>query len=255
VSVVTWSAAGVPSLNTITGTSLATKYIGQGVYRFEFQTTSVTAANSHSIEWTPADNGAADTGNVYAGGFQAEDAPFPSSYIKTTTATVTRAADALSVTFGHNATDTETWYARIARPVWADASGSITISPYVFRIGTASPTTVTVSPYLLYQAAARTVEAGIDSSSTDRTATASVASGTQTIAAKFASLTTGGTVTLDVGAGYGSASAAATAGDAFSAQTLYIGTSSAAGNELFGVLLDLVAARGAISMQGMQGKA
>jgi hypothetical protein len=98
---ITWSPAGIPSVAMATGTLLGTDDYGSGLYRFRFQTTSVTAANSHQIQVFPATDAAGSVGLLgatYMGGVQAEDAVFPSSYIPTTTATVTRNSDNISVT-------------------------------------------------------------------------------------------------------------------------------------------------------------
>jgi hypothetical protein len=93
-----WSGTG-PAVTTATGTYLGTQALMDGVYRLLFQTTSVTSAHTHNVQVSPAALTASDntlTGAVYAGGVQAEDASSPSSYIKTTTATVTRGTETCS---------------------------------------------------------------------------------------------------------------------------------------------------------------
>lgn len=100
---ITWSS-GVPSIAASTGTvirveTLGANSLGSTVYRADLQTTSVTAANTNSLQFSVATNAAFDVtlqGTIYMGGVQCEDASFPSSYIKTTTAAVTRAADVLT---------------------------------------------------------------------------------------------------------------------------------------------------------------
>lgn len=62
-----------------------------GVYRAEMVATGVVAANNNQLNIYAADT--ADTGDIYYGGVQAEDALYPSSYIPTTTVAVTRSAD------------------------------------------------------------------------------------------------------------------------------------------------------------------
>jgi hypothetical protein len=96
---VTWTA-GVPSLSTIAGagTLFTPQALTGGWYRIAFSATGVIAANSNRCGIFPA-RVAGATGTVYAWGFQPENATFPSSYIPTTTAAVTRAADALSFPF------------------------------------------------------------------------------------------------------------------------------------------------------------
>jgi len=102
LAVITWSA-GVPTVTMTTGTNLGGtngEFLSDGVYRFRFQTTAVTAANVNSVQLYPATTSGlavATTGTVYAGGMQAENALFPSSYLPTTTATVTRNADSCSL--------------------------------------------------------------------------------------------------------------------------------------------------------------
>lgn len=89
----TWSG-GLPVLAMTTGTylgyeTLTTLY--NGVYRLKFATTSVTAANANTLRIYPAYNatdGGVPTGSLILSGVQAENTPVPSSYAKTTTATV-----------------------------------------------------------------------------------------------------------------------------------------------------------------------
>ena len=95
---ITW-ASGVPTVTMVTGSIVATTAVGNGVYRFLFTTTAATAAHTHRLDVYAVAGAAAAVGNVYIGGVQVEDAAFPSSYIKTTAAAVTRAADALSFPF------------------------------------------------------------------------------------------------------------------------------------------------------------
>lgn len=75
------------------GTLLRTTELADGVYRIECVTTAVTAANTNSFF---AYDGAGTVVSLLQTGAQAENASFPSSYIPTTTATVTRNADALT---------------------------------------------------------------------------------------------------------------------------------------------------------------
>ena len=102
LAVITWSA-GVPIVAMTTGTNLGGsngELLSDGVYRFRFQTTTATAANVNSVQLYPATTSGlavANTGTVYAGGVQAEDALFSSSYVSTTTAPLTRTADNFSL--------------------------------------------------------------------------------------------------------------------------------------------------------------
>ena len=89
---------GVPSVVANTGTYLGYEYMGFGVYRLFFVTTAVTAANTNSLRCYAGRTGTvADTGNVYWGGFQVEDAEIPSSYTQTTTGTAGHAVETLYV--------------------------------------------------------------------------------------------------------------------------------------------------------------
>lgn len=92
-------AGGVPTPTATTGTVLGTDVLANSVYRIRMVTTAVTAASTHSLEVYPATNSAlvtTSTGNVNAGGMQAENSTFCSSYIPTTVAIVTRNADVLT---------------------------------------------------------------------------------------------------------------------------------------------------------------
>lgn len=100
VAALTWSG-GLPSVTASTGTFVGYDTLADGVFRLLFATTSVTAANVNTLQVRPATDAAlsvANIGTLYAGGVQAENALVPSSYIPTTTATVTRAADVLYFT-------------------------------------------------------------------------------------------------------------------------------------------------------------
>jgi hypothetical protein len=99
---ITWTS-GVPSLQsdvtlglTFVGASL--QDFGDGVYRVHLTVLNGTggALTLHPKYYVQWDDTAAAV-NTYAGGFQAEIGPTPSSYIPTTSAQVTRPADALSI--------------------------------------------------------------------------------------------------------------------------------------------------------------
>lgn len=85
---------GSPSIVLTTGQLSRAEPRADGVWRLLFTTNSVTAANTNEIHLYAGRRGTvADTGDVYWGGVQAEDAIAASSYIATTTSTVTRNAD------------------------------------------------------------------------------------------------------------------------------------------------------------------
>lgn len=92
---ITWAGA-VPQVSMVSGVQLGSaELVSDGVYRLRFQATSVVAANTNRIWAVPAPT-PSETGNIYMGGVQAEDAPVPSSPIITNGATVTRSADRLT---------------------------------------------------------------------------------------------------------------------------------------------------------------
>lgn len=102
LAVITWSG-GVPVVTMANGTFLGKEALADGAYRLLFSSTTVTAAHVNIIQVFPATNaalGVGFTGTVYAGGVQTENALFPSSYLKTTTGTVTRNVE--SCTFAFN---------------------------------------------------------------------------------------------------------------------------------------------------------
>lgn len=140
---VTWSG-GVPTITMVDGTQLGTaELLRDGVYLVRFQTSTVTAVNSHLIRVSPAKT-AAQTGNLYIGGVQAENATFPSSLIKTTGSTLTRAADRLEFPFNHQP-QVMTIYAHFierAQPNWVTVGGG---PPRIFQIGASADS----SPLLL----------------------------------------------------------------------------------------------------------
>ena len=96
---ITWSA-GAPTLTMTTGTHLGSQPFPDGVWRISFLTSAVTAANVNSLEVYPASDAAltvTNTGNIYAGGVESNNATFSTTHIPTTTASVTRAADVPSI--------------------------------------------------------------------------------------------------------------------------------------------------------------
>lgn len=100
-----WSG-GVPTPTATTGTVIETQALGNSVFRVRMATATVTAANTNQIEIYPATTSAlvvGNTGTMLCGGVQAENNTFPTSYIPTTTATVTRNADNLTYPFAGNA--------------------------------------------------------------------------------------------------------------------------------------------------------
>lgn len=85
-------AGAITAIAAVIGTAMGVVALGDGVYRVQFQTTSVTAANNHLVAAFDG-QGASTLTSVQVAGVQVEDGALVSSLIPTTTATVTRAAD------------------------------------------------------------------------------------------------------------------------------------------------------------------
>lgn len=79
-------------------TILRTQSLADSVYRIYVQAASIVAANTNQVY--VAEGATATAASYLVSGVQAEDAAAPSSLMPTTTATVTRAADALSFACG-----------------------------------------------------------------------------------------------------------------------------------------------------------
>lgn len=110
----TW-VAGVPTMTMVEGSFLGYERLANGCFRLHFQSTAVTAANTNSMQVYPATTTAfpvANTGTLYVGGVQAENAPSCGPYIPTTTGTVTRNGDSVSLPFNAKANQAATFYAR-----------------------------------------------------------------------------------------------------------------------------------------------
>ena len=247
-AVITWSGS-VPSvaIQSSKGTLLRTVRLAGDVYRLEFQTLSVTAANTNNLAVYPV-SVTNQTGNLYAGGVQCENGSFSTSYIKTTTATVTRAADQLSFPRGFGLSDM-TVYAKIARPPWADASGSLAALDdlYLFQVATGPPTFNLPSLN-----AARTVSC-YGSGAT--AATASLPAGsTISLCGQVTSLSSGAQSRLDVGSGFGSYTSAGSAYTSWgSTETdVYVGRRGAtAYSQINGLVIDVIVARGLFTLAEM----
>lgn len=252
---VVFNASGVPTVTMTTGQQLASPELllvagSVRIYRFRFQTSSVTAANTNSLRVFPA-SVVAEQGNVYAGGVQAENSAVCTDYKATTTGSVTTNADALTVPLtlagSLNANNDDfTIYARLARPFYADATGTFGVNFGICSVGAGTAPRFG----LAFQSAARNIAATIDTASTDAEATAAIPSGSSIqVVAQFADLFVGGKTRLDVGAGLGAYSSPATAITALGAQSLRIGCFD---NFLTGALLDLKIAQGLLTYAQMQ---
>ena len=100
LAVLTWSGA-TPSIAMTTGTLNKIETLGNGVFRAHMRSTTIVFGNTNELEVYPATNAALDataTGDIYLGGFQAEDhvgsvREGVTPYVPTTTAAVARPAD------------------------------------------------------------------------------------------------------------------------------------------------------------------
>lgn len=95
-ALVTWTD-GVPSVAMTTGTELRPpEAMADGVYRLCFLTSSLTAANTNSLRLYAGRTAApTETGDIYVGGVQAENTVVVTSYIATTTGTVSRPVETM----------------------------------------------------------------------------------------------------------------------------------------------------------------
>jgi hypothetical protein len=186
------------------------------------------------------------TSGLYVWGAQFErGAAFPSSYIKTVASAVTRAADSLTVPFNFGPMDL-TVLARLARPVHADAAGTLTTGSnlHIYELSSANPK---LSGY--FASIARQLLARITTATGSIAPVLAIPAGAQlTVCEQFRALTTGGFARLDVGGGFGTDTGPAPSFAAFGDQTLHIGGTGAAGGELYGVLLDVIVFRGLFSL-------
>lgn len=211
LAVLTWSA-GVPTWTMTTGTFIVTETLGNGCFRSYFQTTSVTAANTNSLQFYPATTSAlavATQGDCYVGGFQAENATHPTSYVKTTTGTVARSADLLSSTADWLHQDV-TFYAKILRPTWAALSGAAINNGALLSIGNS----VTNSCLLVYLDSTSRLLVGlaVDSAAASASQNVAIPAGTTIeICAQFVNVLSAVKVRLDVGSGFAAFGSAAAA--------------------------------------------
>jgi hypothetical protein len=198
---ITWSG-GVPSVVMTTGSAAGSPVaLANGVYYFEFQTTSVTAGNTNQLEVYPATTAAlavANTGTVYAGGVTAYNALFGGSYLKTTSGTVTRNGEALTFPALWPLSSDETWYVRLMNPLWNGLSGTLTDNYVLSRGVTGSRLAIR------FEAAARSIDAVVyDGSTTQFRADPIPApvSGYIDLSVQFKNLRTAAAAAIDTGAG------------------------------------------------------
>lgn len=222
LAVVTW-ASGVPTVTMTTGTNIGTIALANGAYRFQFQSTSVTAANTNQIEVYPATTSAlaiANTGTVYAGAVQAENAVAPGPYVKTGAATATSNRDLITASVTLPLSDF-TVYMRLAKPAWAGLTTGWAGDMWLF--GPAYATTAG-SWALYFDPIGQNMRSTIVQAGSGVVASQSIpATPFMDICAQFRNITTGPQTRLDVGSGFGSYSSAASAISSWENTTTYLG--------------------------------
>jgi len=175
------------------GTSAQISSAGNGWYRC-----SVTGTSASTDDEEPAllvfGTGASGDG-FFAWGFQLEAGSFPTSYIPTTSATVTRAADVASIT----GTNFSSWYRQDEGTVFCQGiSNSVSNSAYWTLQGTSSNgASVLVYPAnnLTYQVVNSSFQ--VNSSFASYPAVASVKTAAAIKLNNFAVVANGGTITSD----------------------------------------------------------
>lgn len=234
--ILTWTG-NAPSFAITSGTNMLTELCStDNWYRTCWQTTAVTAANNNRIEIRPA-NQNAQTGNLLVFGSNAWNSPFPSSY--QAAGESAGVADALTSPFNFGPQSDLTILVRIGRPLHADAGAStaLGVSPGIFSFGAGSA--ARIGAY--FDPAARNIISVIDTATTDGTATVAIPAGNPTICIQYKNLTSGGQTSIDTGSASSGFGSTATAFSQFSSQTARIGRYD---DELYGVLGDMVVARG-----------
>lgn len=223
LATITWTG-GVPTVTMTTGTNIGVIACANGAYRFQFQTTSVTAANTNQLEVYPATTAAlavANTGTAYVGGVQVENQPAPGPYVKRTTATATSNFDIISTPVAIPLADFSV-YVRLARPWWAGTTTGWSNTTGVFG----QVASVTNSYWSIdIDAANNNLRAVLGTGGSGMTAPASMpATSMIDCCANFRNLTTGPSCRLDVGAGPTAYSAPIAAVAQWNSTTTYIGS-------------------------------
>lgn len=210
LATIAWSG-GVPTVTMTTGTRVGQVALANGVYRFYFQTTAVTPANTNQLELYPATTSGlavANTGSAYLGGVLVENALYARGYAKTTTATVTTVADVfVDGQYWFQTPNSFTLYLRVARPIWmnvAAPSGATNKCMYL-SLAPGVPRTFT----LYHDLATNLITASLTDGTTPVTRTAALpATSMMDICVQCQNIATGGSLALDVGSGLSAFSSA-----------------------------------------------
>lgn len=109
----------VTAASSVGGVILGVEPWGDGVYRVLVQAAGIIAANDNRIY--ASDTGGATISSVLLSGVQPENGSFPTTYIPTTSAAVTRTADSVSIT-GSNFSS---WYTGSAGTLYIEGKYSV----------------------------------------------------------------------------------------------------------------------------------
>lgn len=233
---VDWTA-GVPTPSNAVGLLLAEPW-SAGWYRFLFQAAGVVAANANRLVLRIGRDNAGDVGSAYFFGVNAWNAPFPSSYQGPGESA--GVADALSMLFNWGPDVDVTVLTRVARPSWADAAGDLGLPPGVFGLAGGSVPNIRGGAVQT----SRSWYGYIDTAGADSNVSSAILAGAEQIVTRqYKNLRTAGQVAVDVGGGLSAFASAADGFSAYGSQTLQVGRATS-GQELYGVLLDLIIARG-----------
>lgn len=237
----TWNADGTlasVALSSGSGTVLATEPWSAGWYRVLVQCPGVVAANTNLFFVSGSGSTNSNTGDGFVFGANAWNAPFPSSYQGPSGGASPSVKDSLTVPFNFGPMDL-TVLARIARPSHADITGSMGFSPRIYEIGN-------TAPFLraFFNDTTRQFFSQIDTTVTDGSVGGlAIPSGAElTYLTQWRNLVAGGQAAHDAGSVLSAFGSTASGFAKFGEQTLHVG--SLAGEELYGVLLDLIIARG-----------
>lgn len=256
LAVITW--ASTPSVACTAGAFIRQRQGVNGWWRFDFQATGVVAANTNRVYAYPAETSyiaGTSTGGTYFYGAQAEDAAYPSSYIRTAGTTVTRTADRLTYPCNVGpltpATDDFTLYARFARPNHVDVSGNIVDFPGILSIGVTSP-----DLRVLFSAGSRVISFAVRDGSGNTTSApgAAVPSGaTIEVCAQAKDLTVLPALAIDTGAGLSAfATGAAAPFTAFTGGIIGLSEVNGGAHHLGAPLLSAKVAAGLLTLDQMR---
>jgi hypothetical protein len=233
---ITWTA-GVPVLSDITGAGdrFAVAPWGSGWYAIALGANSVVAANTNRFIFYPDWTGAG--GTTFFFGANAWNAVFPSNYQGPHGGASPSGADSLTLPIPFGVQDL-TVYASLARPVHADAGGTLGVNPGIFDIGAAG----TKHAWAFFDTTTRKITAAVESGGSVQADAALPAGASFNFIAQFniPSATLGPRVASDIGSGLSAFSGRApTVLTSWQNQTINVGWIATGASPLFGGLIDL----------------